>query len=50
MYWTCAPERQYIEWALISLCSLRRIHPDAYTVLMVDDLTNELLVGESPKY
>ena len=43
---TCAPEHHYIEWALISLCSLKRIHPDAHTVLIVDDLTNELIVGE----
>lgn len=43
---TCAPEHHYIEWALISLCSLKRIHPDGYTVLIVDDLTNELLVDD----
>lgn len=43
---TCAPEHHYIEWALISLCSLRRIHPESYTVLIVDDLTNELLVDD----
>ena len=43
---TCAPEARYVEWALISLYSLKRIHPNAYTVLIVDDITNEILVGE----
>lgn len=43
---TCAEEHYYIEWALISLCSLRKIHPEAYVILLVDDLTNNLLVGK----
>lgn len=43
---TCTPEALYVEWALISLCSLRRIHPSAYTVLIVDDVTDNVLVGD----
>lgn len=43
---TCAPEATYIEQALISIWSARYHNPDAYIVLLVDDKTNELLVGK----
>ena len=43
---TCAPEATYIEQALISIWSARYHNPDAHIVLLVDDLTNELLVGK----
>lgn len=43
---TCAPEATYIEQALISIWSARYHNPDAYIVLLVDDLTNQLLVGK----
>lgn len=42
---TCAPDKHYIEWVLISLYSLRRIHPEAYTILLVDDKTDAILTG-----
>ena len=43
---TCAPEATYIEQALISIWSARYHNPDAHILLLVDDLTNELLVGK----
>ena len=43
---TCAPETTYIEQALISIWSARYHNPDAHIVLIVDDKTNELLVGK----
>lgn len=43
---TCASEATYIEQALISIWSARYHNPDAHIVLLVDDLTNELLVGK----
>ena len=43
---TCAPEATYIEQALISIWSARYHNSDAHIVLLVDDLTNELLVGK----
>lgn len=43
---TCAPEATYIEQALISIWSARYHNPDAYIVLLVDDITSELLVGK----
>ena len=43
---TCAPEATYIEQALISIWSARYHNPDAHIVLLVDDKTNELLVGK----
>lgn len=43
---TCAPEATYIEQALISIWSARYHNPDAHIVLLVDDLTNQLLVGK----
>ena len=42
---TCAPEATYIEQALISIWSARYHNPDAHIVLLVDDKTDELLVG-----
>lgn len=43
---TCAPEATYIEQALISIWSARYHNPDAHIVLVVDDLTNQLLEGK----
>ena len=43
---TCAPKATYIEQALISIWSARYHNPDAHIVLLVDDKTNELLVGK----
>ena len=43
---TCAPEATYIEQALISIWSARYHNPDAHIVLLVDDKTNDLLVGK----
>ena len=43
---TCALEATYIEQALISIWSARYHNPDAHIVLLVDDKTNELLVGK----
>ena len=43
---TCAPEATYIEQALISIYSARYQNPHAHIVLLVDNKTNELLVGK----
>ena len=43
---TCAPEATYIEQALISIWSARYHNPDAHIVLLVDDKTDQLLVGK----
>ena len=43
---TCAPQDTYIEQALMSVWSARYHNPGAHIVLIVDDLTNNLLVGE----
>ena len=43
---TCAEEGTYIEQALISAYSARYHNPDVHIVLIVDDKTNELLVGK----
>ena len=43
---TCASEATYIEQALISIWSARYHNSDAHIVLLVDDKTNELLVGK----
>lgn len=43
---TCAPEATYIEQALISIWSARYHNPDAHIILLVDDLTNKLLIGK----
>lgn len=40
---TCDPECTYIEQALISIWSARHHNPNAYIVLLVDDITNTLL-------
>ena len=42
---TCAPDKYYIEQALISAFSARYHNPDAHIALIVDRPTNELLVG-----
>ena len=42
---TCAPEATYIEQALISIWSARYHNPNAKIMLIVDDKTNELFVG-----
>ena len=42
---TCAPEKYYIEQALIAVFSARHWNPDAHIVLIVDDLTNQLFEG-----
>lgn len=43
---TGAPEKHYIEQALISTYSARHWNPDAYILLIVDDITDKLLVGK----
>ena len=43
---TCAEDATYIEQALISIWSARYHNPDAHIVLVVDDLTNQLLEGK----
>lgn len=43
---TCAPEKYYIEQALMSMFSARHWNPYAHIVLIVDDLTDKLLVGK----
>ena len=43
---TCAPDKHYIEQALMSVWSARHWNSDAHIVLMVDDLTDKLLVGK----
>ena len=43
---TCAPENYYIEQALMSVFSAWHWNPDAHIVLIVDDLTDQLLVGK----
>ena len=42
---TCAEDATYIEQALISIWSARYHNSDAHIVLIVDNLTNQLLVG-----
>lgn len=43
---TCAPEATYIEQALISIWSARYHNPEAHIVLLVDDKTDQLLIGK----
>lgn len=43
---TCAIEATYIEQASISIYSVHYHNPDAHIVLIVDDNTNDLLVGK----
>ena len=42
---TCAPDHYFIEQALLSVYTARYYNPDATIVLIVDDLTDKLLVG-----
>jgi hypothetical protein len=42
---TCSEAKHYIEQALMSVFSARHWNPDAHIVLIVDDLTDQLLVG-----
>jgi len=42
---TSAPEKNYIEQALISIYTARYYNPEATIVLIVDDLTDKLFVG-----
>ena len=42
---TCAEDTTYIEQALISIWSARYHNPDAQILLLVDDKTDELLIG-----
>ncbi len=41
---TCAPEKNYIEQALLSVYTARHYNPKATIVLIVDDLTDKLLI------
>lgn len=43
---TCAPQDTYIEQALMSIWSARYHNPDAYIVLLTDDLTDQLFIGK----
>lgn len=43
---TCAPEKHYIEQALMAVWTARHWNPDAHIVLIVDDITDKLLVGQ----
>lgn len=43
---TCASDKHYIEQALMSVFSARHWNPDAHIVLVVDDSTDNLLVGK----
>ena len=43
---TCAPDDHYIEQALMSVWSARHWNPDAYIVLITDNLTDKLFVGK----
>lgn len=43
---TCSPEGTYIEQALMSVWSARYYNPDAWIVLVTDDITNQLLCGK----
>ncbi len=43
---TSTPDATYIEQALMSVYTARYHNPDAHIVLMVDDLTDKLLVGK----
>lgn len=42
---TCAEDATYIEQALISIWSARYHNPDAQILLLIDDKTDELLIG-----
>lgn len=43
---TCAPEKTYIEQALMSVYSARHWNPEAHIVLITDNLTDALLTGK----
>jgi hypothetical protein len=43
---TCKPEDNFIEMALISVYTARHYNPDATIIIIVDDLTDKLLVGK----
>jgi len=43
---TCAPEKNYIEQALLSVFTTRHYNPSANIILIVDDQTNTLLIGK----
>lgn len=43
---TCAPEKHYIEQALMAVYSARHWNPEANIVLLVDDKTDGLLTGK----
>lgn len=43
---TCDPDKNFIEQALMSMYSARHWNPDVHIVLIVDNLTDELLVGK----
>ena len=42
---TCAPEKNYIEQALLSVFTARHYNPSANIILIVDDQTNTLFTG-----
>ena len=42
---TCAPEATFVEQALMAVYSARYYNPNAYIVLIVDDLTDQLFTG-----
>lgn len=44
---TCAPDKTYIEQALMSVFSARHWNPDAYIILVTDGATDQLLTGTS---
>lgn len=43
---TCAPEATYIEQALMAVWSARYHNPDAYIVLLTDNITSAMLHGD----
>ena len=43
---TCAPEKDYIEQAHMAIWSAHYHNPDAYIILIVDDLTDKLFEGK----
>ena len=43
---TCSPDDHYIEQALMAVYSARHWNPDAHIVLLVDDLTDKLLINQ----
>lgn len=43
---TCAPDKHYIEQALMAVWSARHRNPESHIVLLVDDKTDRLLTGK----